>query len=513
MPKKFYVTTPIYYANGLPHIGHAYSSFIADAFARAKRLLGYQVKFSTGLDENGQKMVQKAESEGKDVMTFLDEIADGSLKIWENLDISYTDFIRTTEARHHEFVQKTLNKIYDKQDGDIYRGEYVGLYCVGCEAFKNPRDLVNGVCPDHLTKPDEIKEKNWFFKLSKYQSFLENHFAQYPQFVQPQWRFNEVKSFVWAGVEDFSISREGNNFGIPLPFDNSQVTYVWFDALLNYITVCQNQEVNFWDDDTQIVHILGKDIVKFHATYWPAMLESAGYRFPDQEFVTGYLTVDGQKMSKSLWNIVDPVQLVHEYDRDAVVFYLLYDAPIGVDGDFSWERFAGTYESALIGAWGNLVNRVTSLCSKYEITEAKLWNYEDFLAGLTPELLDQKYLQSWDFQWYLQEWYALVQSANWFITRAEPRKKYKDEATKQEALDALAFLLYIVKNLALLSAPILVNGFAKIQNILGNETLSAIDSSKDYAVWSTAFAETFAMKEFTVNLKPEIIYQRKEKAE
>jgi methionyl-tRNA synthetase len=196
MPKKFYVTTPIYYANGLPHIGHAYSSFIADAFARAKRLLGYQVKFSTGLDENGQKMVQKAESEGKDVMTFLDEIADGSLKIWEDLDISYTDFIRTTEARHHEFVQKTLNKIYDKQDGDIYRGEYVGLYCVGCEAFKNPRDLVNGVCPDHLTKPDEIKEKNWFFKLSKYQSFLETHFAQHPQFVQPQGRFNEVKSFV-----------------------------------------------------------------------------------------------------------------------------------------------------------------------------------------------------------------------------------------------------------------------------------------------------------------------------
>jgi methionyl-tRNA synthetase len=157
-----------------------------------------------------------------------------------------------------------------------------------------------------------------------------------------------------------------------LPFDNSQVTYVWFDALLNYITVCQNDSVNFWDDDTQIVHILGKDIVKFHATYWPAMLESAGYRSPDQEFVTGYLTVDGQKMSKTIGNIVDPVQLVHDYDRDAVAFYLLYDAPIGVDGDFSWERFAGTYESALIGAWGNLVNRVTSLCSKYEITEGKL---------------------------------------------------------------------------------------------------------------------------------------------
>lgn len=510
MPKKFYVTTPIYYANGLPHIGHAYSSFIADAFARAKRLLGYEVKFATGLDENGQKMVQKAESEGKDVMTFLDEIAEGSLQIWKDLDISYTDFIRTTEHRHHEFVQKTLNIIYDKQDGDIYRGEYVGLYCIGCEAFKNPRDLnEQGLCPDHLTKPQEIKEKNWFFKLSKYQEFLENYFAKHPDFVQPQGRFNEVKSFVANGVEDFSISREGNNFGIPLPFDESQVTYVWFDALLNYITVCQHDQENFWSEGTQIVHILGKDIVKFHATYWPAMLESAGYRFPDQEFVTGYLTVDGQKMSKSLWNIVDPVKLAHDYDRDAEVFYLLYDAPIGVDGDFSWQRFQGTYESVLIWAWGNLVNRVTSLCAKYGVTHGKMLNAEFMMMDNLFARLDQKYLEAWDFQWYLQEWYKLVQKANEYISKAEPRKKYKDEATKQEALDDLAFLLYIVKNLALLTAPVLVNGFAKIQNIFGNDILSAVDSSKDYKIGSSAFAEAFEMKEFTVDLKPEIIYQRK----
>ncbi|HCB51366.1 TPA: hypothetical protein DEP21_02200 [Patescibacteria group bacterium] len=304
-------------------------------------------------------------------MVFLDEIADGSLKIWKTLDISYTDFIRTTEARHAAFVQKILQKIYDKGE-DIYQGEYSGLYCVGCEAFKNERDLVNGVCPDHLTKPEVIKEKNWFFKLSKYQGFLEKWFAEHPTFVESASRFNEVKAFVERGVEDFSISRENNTFGIPLPFDSSQITYVWFDALLNYITVCQEEGEKFWDKDTYILHVMAKDIVKFHATYWPAMLESAGYRLPDQEYVTGYLTVDGQKMSKSLGNIVDPVQVAQDYDRDAEVFYLLYDAPIGADGDFSWDRFKGTYESVLIGAWGNLVNRVVSLCSKYGITEGNI---------------------------------------------------------------------------------------------------------------------------------------------
>ncbi len=507
MLKNFYVTTPIYYANGLPHIGHAYSSFIADVFARYKRLLWYDVKFSTWLDENWQKMVQKAESEWKDVMTFLDEIADGSLKIWSELSISYTDFIRTTEFRHHAFVQKILQKIYDKQDWDIYQWEYEWLYCVGCEAFKNQRDLKDWLCPDHLTQPEIIKEKNRFFNLSKYQHFLEEYFVKNFQFVQPQWRFNEVKSFVSNGVEDFSISRESNTFGIPLPFDSTQVTYVWFDALLNYITVCQEEHEKFWSQDTHIVHILGKDIVKFHATYWPAMLQSAWYRLPDQEFVTGYLTVDGQKMSKSLWNIVNPVQLVQDYDRDAVVFYLLYDAPIGADGDFSWERFKWTYESILIGAWGNLVNRVVSLCIKYWITQGKC-NDASFFSLFDFATIEEKYLNSGNFQWYLQDRYKLVQSANEFITKSEPWKKYKDESTKEEAISDLKYLLYIVKNLALLSSPFLINGFAKIQDMFGNELLSKIDSSKN--IMNDDFQKAFDIKEFTVELKPEIIYKRKE---
>lgn len=505
MAKKFYVTTPIYYANGLPHIGHAYSSFIADSFARYKRLLWYDVKFATWLDENSQKIVLKAQEENKTVMQFLDEIAEWSLQIWKDLDISYTDFIRTTEPRHHSFVKKILSKIYDKQDWDIYQWEYEWFYCVGCESFKRPTDLVNWVCPDHLTKPDVIKEKNRFFKLKKYQDTLENLFEKNPTFVQPEARFNEVKSFVAGWLEDFSISRETNTFGITLPFDQNQVTYVWFDALLNYITVCQEENEKFWSADTQIVHILGKDIVKFHATYWPAMLESAGYRMPDQEFVTWYLTVDWQKMSKSLWNVVDPVKLSENYDRDAVVFYLLYDAPIWADWDFSRERFAGIYDSILIWWWGNLVNRVVSLCSKYEITESKCTD-EKFFSWFDISMVEEKYLNSGNLQWYLQDWYRLVQSANEYITKAEPWKKYKDEATKEEAISDLKFLLYVVKNLALLSAPFLVNGFAKIKTMFGNELLSKIDSSKN--ILNDDFQKAFDMKEFTVDLKPEIIYKR-----
>lgn len=286
--------------------------------------------------------------------------------------ISYTDFIRTTQQDHKEFVQKILQKTYE--NGDIYEGEYKGYYCVGCEGFKKESDLVKNekgelICPDHLKTPDVLTEKNRFFKLNKYTEKLKAFYAARPDFVVPQNRFNEAISFVDGGLDDFSVSRETNKFGIPLPFDPSQVTYVWYDALLNYVTVCQRD--NFWQEDTEIVHILAKDISRFHAIFWPAMLMSVDYPLPTREYITGYFTVDGQKMGKSLGNVVDPVEVVQKYDRDAVVFSLMYDVPIGSDGDFSEERLGNVYESMLIGGWGNLVNRVVSLCSKYGITEGK----------------------------------------------------------------------------------------------------------------------------------------------
>jgi methionyl-tRNA synthetase len=233
-----------------------------------------------------------------------------------------------------------------------------------------------GLCPDHLTRPEIISEENWFFNLKKYAFVFEQLRKDNPSFVEPAHRFNEVKAFVQSGLENFSISRKNQHtgIGIPLPRDKEQVTYVWFDALVNYITVCYRNEEHgkFRDGDTEIVHVLGKDIVKFHATYRPAMLEAAGFRQPDKEFVTGYLTVDGQKMSKTIGNIVDPVQVSRDYDRDALVFYLLYDVAIGLDGDFSRERFTGTREKMLIGGWGNLVNRVASLGKKYGVTKGKV---------------------------------------------------------------------------------------------------------------------------------------------
>ncbi|AHB41337.1 hypothetical protein P148_SR1C00001G0546 [candidate division SR1 bacterium RAAC1_SR1_1] len=508
MAKKFLVTTPIYYPNGYPHIGHANSSFIADVYARYKRLLGYEVKFSTGNDENSQKILQKAQEEGTPVMEYLDAMAKKREEVWQSLSITYTDFIRTTAPHHKELVQKVLQKAYDA--GDIYEGLYKGYYCVGCESFKKESDLVKNekgdlICPDHLKTPDVLTEKNRFFKLKKYEQAIKDFYKEYPNFVEPGYRFNEVKSFVEGGLEDFSVSRETNTFGIPLPFDPSQVTYVWYDALFNYVTVSQQE--GFRDETTEKVHILGKDIVRFHAIFWPAMLMSAEMALPNHEYVTGYFTVDGQKMSKSLGNVIDPVEMIEKYDRDAVVFMLMYDVPIGSDGDFSEERLGNLYESMLIGARGNLVNRVVSLCSKYEITAGKCTD-ENFFSGFSISTIEEKYLKSGNLQGYLQDRYRLVQSANEYITKAEPWKKYKDEATKEEAISDLKFLLYIVKNLALLSAPFLVNGFSKIQTMFGNEVLSKVDSTKN--MLDDSFQQAFDMKEFTVDLKPEIIYKRVE---
>ena len=520
--KKFLITTPIYYPNGYPHIWHAYASFIADFYARYKRLLGYEVKFSTGNDENSQKIVQQAQAEGKDIMQYLDAMGAKREEIRQHLQISYTDFIRTTQPSHQVLVQEMLQKSYDK--GDIYEWEYKGYYCVGCEWFKTEKDLITKdghlVCPDHLTQPDTITEKNRFFKLKHYQSAIESFYKDYPHFVMPEYRFNEMRSFVQSGLEDFSVSRETNKFGIPLPFDDKQVTYVRYDALFNYITA--SRDTWFWDNDTQIIHILGKDIARFHAIFRPAMLMSVGYRLPNTEFITGYFTVAGQKMSKSLGNVIDPVQVVDDYDRDAVIFNLLYDVPIGADGDFSVERLGNLYESMLIGWRGNLVNRVTSLCKKYGITsgkftkqkwetfkennESKLLSY--FEDGWDGAKIEEQYLQKADIKWYLDDRYQLVQWANEYITKAEPRAKYKNETTKDDALVDLQFLLYIVKNIALFSAPILINGFKKIQNIFGNEELSAIDSSVNNP--DNTFKVVFDMEDFPVNLNPIIIYKKKE---
>lgn len=533
MSKRFFITTPIYYSNDIPHIGHAYSTLIADTYARFKRLLGYEVKFSTWVDENSQKIVQKAEEAGIELYQYLDEYAQKHIAVWDALSISYTDFVRTTgrgvrsmarwvdfQYDHHAFVQKILASVHSKGD-DIYQGEYEGLYCVGCEAFKKESDLIEAtgqyegiaaktkVCPDHPNRLlDVIKEKNRFFALKKYQGFLEKFYSDKPDFVIPERRFAEVKSFVDGGLEDFSISREGKTFGIPLPFDSKSVSYVWFDALLNYVTVCQQD--GFWTKDTEKVHVLGKDISRFHAIYWPAMLESAGLPTPDKEIVTGFFTVDGQKMSKSLGNVVNPVEVVEKYGRDALVFYLLYDIPIGTDGDFSWERFHNSYDAILCNSWGNLVNRVVTLCKK-----------NDVISGVLDSSLGSEW-QSW-FDWakeievhylwqaqlklYLDNWYKTVQKANEYMQIEQPWTKLKDQGKREDGIKDLQFLLRVVKQLAVLSSPILVDGFTTMKKILGNDTIGLLDSSL-CSEWE--FEKVLAIEEFSVDLQPEILYQRVE---
>ena len=536
--KKYFITTPIYYANGKPHIGNAYASITADVLARYKRLLGYDVRFSTGTDENGQKMVQKAQEQWKDVMTYLNEIAEIHKQVRDNLEISYTDFVRTTEPRHEKFVQEVLTKTYE--NGDIYEGEYEGYYCVWCEAFKKKSDLQESdgshgidkgkhVCPDHPNRNiDIVKEKNWFFKLSKYQDKLEHFFADNPDFVQPDFRFNEIISFTKKWLEDFSISRENHDFGISLPFDTDSVSYIRYDALVNYMTVSHKEW--FRDKDTQIVHVLGKDIARFHGIYRPAMLMSAWYRLPDQEFITGFFTVDGQKMGKSMNNTIDPEETATQYDRDAIVMYLLYDIKLGSDGDFSRTRFKEMYSSMLIGGRGNLVARVTKLSAKQSITECILdetiyrpkltlftnlvqhhSEHDNKLLSLFLEWRDQtiidQYVDTWNLQPLIRDRYELVQWANKYINDAEPRIKLKDEDSKIQAIEDLQFLLHVVKNIAIIGAPLMINSFRKIQTMYNNTEFSAIDTTT-MSNNNSKLKELFDNHQFTIELQPEIIYQR-----
>lgn len=518
--KKYYVTTPIYYANWDPHIWHAYSSFIADVIARAKRLNWYQVKFSTGTDENWQKMIQKAESEWKEVLSYLDEISASFKNNWDKLQITYTDYIRTTEPRHHEFVRKMVVKSYE--NWDIYKWKYEWLYCVWCEAFKKPWDLTpEWLCPDHLKAPNVISEENYFFQLSKYEDQLKDFYKKNPEFIVPDFRFNEIKSFVEAGLEDFSVSRKWNDFRIKFPYWEDEVVYIWYDALFNYLTVCENWDEDFWPAD---LHVMAKDILRFHGIFWPAMLKSTWYELPKSIFCTGYLTVDWQKMSKSLWNVVEPLKVVEKYWRDAIIFYLFYDVNIGNDGDFSWERFRWVYDSMLLWWWWNLVSRVTKLSEKNWINTVQvspeqekllkqiannIW-LENELVELLFNWFDSKiyenYFDKWLLSKFLKDWYGLVQLANKYVDETQPWTKLKNEDKKDLWIEQLQFLLYLIKNIALLSSPFLIEWFQAIQNTYNNEQFSAIDSTKT-TEW---FKQFFDTKNFKVNLTPSLLYNRVE---
>ncbi|MBI1834031.1 MAG: methionine--tRNA ligase [Candidatus Andersenbacteria bacterium] len=360
---KFFLTTPIYYVNARPHIGHVYTNIAADVLARYYRAKGREVLFSTGTDENSQKNVEAAEKAGKDVQGYVDEMAEEWKRIFTDLGFSFDTFIRTTAPEHVQAVQAFIERI-DKA-GDMYVGDYEGLYCVGCETFLKEDELVDGKCPIHKTVPQKITEKNYFFALSKYRQKLLDHFKDNPEFLQPSSARNKMLHYIEHEMEDVSISRQSQKWGIRLPQNDDHAVYVWFDALINYLTVTgfpDKKFEKFWPAD---LHLIGKDIIKFHCAIWPAMLLSAGLPLPKRVFAHGFFTVDGQKISKSLGNAIDPMTLAKEYPFDVIRYYVLRDIPFGNDGDFSHERLKERYNADLANGLGNLVSRTLNMIQQF----------------------------------------------------------------------------------------------------------------------------------------------------
>ncbi len=361
---KFSATTPIYYVNAKPHIGHAYTTIVADAVARWHRLLGDEVHLLTGTDEHGLKIQQAADAKGVSPQQFVDSIAPTFIHAWEKLNITNDDFIRTTETRHVVGVQKLLQACYDA--GDIELDVYRGQYCVACEAYYVEDELLDGKCPDHKTPTTYVEEENYFFRLSKFEERLLKWYADHPDCITPSFRMNEVLSFIKGGLNDFSISRKTLTWGVPLPWNSSHVTYVWFDALANYITAIgygsNDEEFNAnWPVD---YHFIGKEITRFHCAYWPAMLMSAGIEPPKGWAVGGWLIVGGEKMSKTTGNVIDPLDLIDEFGVDGIRYFLLADTAYGNDGDFTYEGLVNRYNSDLANNLGNLAARIATVVEK-----------------------------------------------------------------------------------------------------------------------------------------------------
>ncbi len=369
MVRPFYVTTPIYYVNDAPHIGHAYTTIAADMLARFHRLAGREAYFLTGTDEHGSKVADAARAAGKTPQEFCDTIVAKYVNTWKALDIENDYFIRTTSERHAKGVHKILDVMLKAKTPDgrevVYSDYYEGLYCTGCEKFITEKDLVDGLCPDHKRAPEKIREKNYFFRLTAYVAKIKQMIESGEMVILPEERRREVLGLIGQDLPDFSLSRERVEWGISLPFDSSQVAYVWVDALSNYITA-----IGYGDDPTffekwwaksEVVHLMAKDILKFHCLYWPAMLMAAGLKVPDTMFLHGFFTVDGDKMSKTLGNQIDPNDMVRQFGPDGTRYLLLTQYPFGLDGDIQAKRFVTQYNSDLANDLGNLVSRVLKI--------------------------------------------------------------------------------------------------------------------------------------------------------
>jgi len=424
--KKFFITTAIDYTNDVIHVGHAYQKILADCLARYHRLAGDDTKFLTGTDEHGQKVQKSAEKKNIEPKELVDEIAKQDEEEWKALNLSYDRFFRTTDEDHAKFCQEFYLKC--KQNGDIYLSKYEGLYCEGCEAYYDESDLVNGKCQFHPTKEiQKLAAENYFFRLSKYQDFLLDHITKHPEFVWPEKHRNEVINFIKSGLKDFSISRQKSqvSWGIPVPDDTNHTIYVWFDALINYLTF--GAEEDCWPAN---VHILGKDNQRFHAIYWPAMLKSAGYDLPKTILVHDFYTLNGQRISKSLGNGVKPSELVSKYGADGVRYFFLKYGPLTNDVDITWEKLKEVYNADLANGLGNLVARVAKLAEKINfelrIVNYELWgevktNLDNFRVDLALEFLWQKIKEVDGEIDQTQPWKLEEKELNGFLEKVAPK--------------------------------------------------------------------------------------------
>lgn len=487
--KSFYITTPIYYPSAQLHIGHAYCTTVADTIARFKRLAGYDVFFLTGSDEHGQKIQRSAAEKGVTPLQYVDPIVAGFQKLWQRLAISNDDFIRTTEDRHVKVVQEIFRRIYEK--GDIYKGEYKGLYCTPCEAYWTEHQLKDGQCPDCGRPVEEVAEEAYFFKMSHYADQLLSHIESHPDFIQPTSRRNEMINFIRQGLDDLCISRTSFDWGIPVPTDKKHVIYVWFDALTNYLT-----PVGFLSDPEKFhrywpanLHLVGKEIVRFHSIIWPAILMALDLPLPKQIYGHGWLIVNGDKMSKSKGNVVDPNLLIDEFGADAIRYFLLREINLGQDGNFSRDALISRINADLANDLGNLLHRTLNMIGKFQggiiegsaskrpVDEALVADAMDTVSTYEAEMEKLALTPAVKTVW------AFIGRANKYIDETAPWALAKDPAKKAELAAVLYHLAESLRIISGLISPFLPQTAPKIRQQLGCVDALAAPSLDDLKIW------------------------------